>query len=166
MDYMNAWLSNKSVSVLLVYKILIQSHWLITLILPLILIHHSFLWLMWFQMRWYLSWTHDIGEKNTKRKRGPNRVRTGDLLICSQMLYHWAMDPCWGLLVYKSIFYLCDKKTHLQLTHRALANGSLQSALVLPACIYYTNFLIHTDFSLLDYHLASTWQVHKISGNF
>lgn len=27
---------------------------------------------------------------------GPNRVRTGDLLICSQMLYHWAMDPRWN----------------------------------------------------------------------
>ena len=33
----------------------------------------------------------------TKRQRGPNRVRTGDLLICSQMLYHWAMDPSWSI---------------------------------------------------------------------
>ena len=24
---------------------------------------------------------------------GPSQVQTGDLLICSQMLYHWAMDP-------------------------------------------------------------------------
>jgi hypothetical protein len=29
----------------------------------------------------------------SKLEKGPNRVRTGDLLICSQMLYHWAMDP-------------------------------------------------------------------------
>ena len=27
------------------------------------------------------------------REKGPYRVRTGDLLICSQMLYHWAKDP-------------------------------------------------------------------------
>ena len=29
------------------------------------------------------------------KNKGPNRVRTGDLLICSQLLYHWAMDPIW-----------------------------------------------------------------------
>jgi hypothetical protein len=33
-----------------------------------------------------------IGIK-VKNSKGPNRVRTGDLLICSQLLYHWAMDP-------------------------------------------------------------------------
>ena len=32
--------------------------------------------------------------KICEKGKGPNRVRTGDLLICSQMLYHWAMDPC------------------------------------------------------------------------
>ena len=34
-------------------------------------------------------------EKDKKQLQGPYRVRTGDLLICSQMLYHWAKDPFW-----------------------------------------------------------------------
>lgn len=34
-----------------------------------------------------------IQKQKKAYKKGPNRVRTGDLLICSQMLYHWAMDP-------------------------------------------------------------------------
>ena len=40
-----------------------------------------------FQTQWKLK------RKEGKKTKGPNRVRTGDLLICSQMLYHWAMDP-------------------------------------------------------------------------
>lgn len=40
--------------------------------------------------------------------KGPNRVRTGDLLICSQMLYHWAMDPFLhqGLYFFQAIIHL------------------------------------------------------------
>ena len=43
----------------------------------------------------FSSWVLFMINKNINivSKRGPNRVRTSDLLICSQMLYHWAMDP-------------------------------------------------------------------------
>ena len=41
--------------------------------------------------------------QNVSRKSkltGRNRDRTGDLLICSQMVYHWAMDPSACLRVF------------------------------------------------------------------
>ncbi|KAE8694219.1 Eukaryotic aspartyl protease family protein, putative isoform 2 [Hibiscus syriacus] len=34
------------------------------------------------------TWYKDMEKSSVGKKTGPNRVRTGDLLICSQMLYH------------------------------------------------------------------------------
>lgn len=57
-------------------------------------------------MKWIFLWFSEI-KKNWKKNNiyGPNRVRTGDLLICSQMLYYWAMDP-FVLNSIRFIFYL------------------------------------------------------------
>ena len=39
-------------------------------------------------------------ENKIKKYRGGTRIWTGDLLICSQMLYHWAIPPIYAAILY------------------------------------------------------------------
>ena len=59
-------------------------------------------------------------KKKKKKKPGDTRVRTGDLSICSRMLYHWAISPDDDFQVYADIylsyyidFYEIDKPRYV-----------------------------------------------------
>ena len=44
-----------------------------------------------------------ITYKTYENAKGPNRIRTDDLAICSRPLYSWATDPDKSTIIYRSL---------------------------------------------------------------